>query len=172
MQHFPSYQDKTYHRSYLELEEEKFLDKAITNYKASVYSKASSILASLRLEKLQKDSGLDEYKFLAKVQSLGGNVESDRILRSSYSHVKNGRWELVRMYLDQKLIDVNDKLSSDGTTLLHMAVWYNKPKVVKELVTEYHALPNIKDKDGDTPLGYAKHKKYASLVRYFETISN
>jgi len=159
---------KTYHDAYSKFKKNELLDKAITNYKASVYSEVTAALASLKLEALRKDSGLDEYEFLAKVERLGKNVETDRVLRASYKHIQHGRWELVKRYLDKKIIDVNARLSSDGTTLLHMAVWYNKGDIVKELINKYGANFDVKDKEGDTPLLYAKHKKYDSIVRYLK----
>lgn len=93
---------------------------------------------------------------------------TDRTLQSSYSHIKNGRWELVKMYIDGGTVSVNDKLSGDGSTMLHMAIWFGENEVVKEMIETYGANINAIDKEGDTPLGYAKHKNNSEIVKYLE----
>jgi len=44
----------------------------------------------------------------------------------------------------------------------------NKFEAIKQLVEFHHADINIRDNEGDTPLGYAKHKGNSSIEQYLK----
>jgi hypothetical protein len=108
-------------------------------------------------------------EFFQRVRAKANAMETDKVLRAAFNHIKNDRWELVTMYIKEDVISPRSRLTSDGTSLLHMAIWYNKPDVVKALIEQYNADVNLKDKEGDTPLKYAQHQKFTSLAKYIKS---
>ncbi|MGF1763843.1 ankyrin repeat domain-containing protein [Aliivibrio kagoshimensis] len=108
-------------------------------------------------------------EYFQRVKAKAHTMETDKVLRAAFSHIKYDRWELVKMYIKEKVISASSQLSRDGTSLLHMAIWYNKPDVVKALIEQYNADVNLKDKEGDTPLKYAQHQKFTSLANYIKS---
>ncbi len=107
--------------------------------------------------------------YFSKVEFAAKKMQTDKTLRSAINHIKHGRWELTQSYIEKKLIEVNARHSKDGTSMLHMAVWFNKPEVVRALIEKYNANINIKDAEGDTPLKYAKHMKFHELASYLKS---
>ncbi|MBL4831081.1 MAG: ankyrin repeat domain-containing protein [Aliivibrio sp.] len=131
-------------------------------------SKSDDVLSFLSMYAKEYDE-VNPKSYFYVVKSRASEMETDKVLRASFNHIQYGRWELVKMYLKKEVIDVNSTLSNDGTSLLHMATWYNKQLVVKELVEKYNADINLEDKEGDTPLKYAQHQKFLELVRYIQS---
>lgn len=66
------------------------------------------------------------------------------------SRWKDGAAEALALRMLDSVSDVNDDCSADGSTLMHMAVWHGKTKLIDAL-RDKGADMNSKDKWGDTP---------------------
>lgn len=64
--------------------------------------------------------------------------------------------------------DINRLHSLQGTSLLHVAVWYRKADTVKLLVEKYQANVNVVDRENDTPLDYAYHQREDGIATYLK----
>jgi len=93
---------------------------------------------------------------------------TDVNLKSAFLHIRGDRWVFIKSYLDSNLFTVNDQYRDDGTSLLHMAIWYGKTDFAKELVMDYGADINLKDNDGDGALKYAQHIKDYEMIRFLQ----
>ena len=131
-------------------------------------SRGDEVLALLSFYAKEYDQN-NPKQYFQRVKAKANAMETDKVLRAAFNHIKYGRWELVKMYLNKEVISASSRLTSDGTSLLHMATWFNKPDVVKELIEHYNADVNLKDNEGDTPLKYAQHQKFASLTNYIKS---
>jgi len=132
----------------------------------SLFSTSHTALVLISMYAEKYGDNLDD--FLNKVSSSNKTITSDRTLESAILHIKNDRWELTKSYIKEGLVDVNAQQSSDGASMLHMAVWFNKIDVVKSLINTHDANINIRDTEGDTPLKYAQHKGYSSITQYLK----
>lgn len=153
------------HTAYKATNDKSFLVKSGASLLNASKSEEAIALSAL----LAKDYGGNPEVFAKKLKHEMDLQAIDRTLSAVYKHLQYGRWELVKSYLEKKIISVNEQLSSDGTTLLHMAVWFNKNSEAKELVTLFGANVNIIDEEGDSPLGYAKHKKNGEMIRFLKS---
>lgn len=85
---------------------------------------------------------------------------------AAYTGAETGDYMACVSALENGL-DVN-KGASDGKTLLHHAVIGNQEKIVTNLIEQYRADVNVKDKSGLTPLAYAVqagNERIAGILR-------
>jgi hypothetical protein len=100
----------------------------------------------------------------------GIELKADDALYLAFERIRLDKGEVVSS-LQNWAYPIDQKHSLLGTSLLHMAVWYNKPDVVKALVEQHKATVNIEDKEKDTPLDYAYHQQLNDLVAYLKSKS-
>ena len=84
-------------------------------------------------------------------------------LRNRYGHtgllvaIRNGHSNVVEVLLEQDQLDINCIFkdiwaSAESYTALHFAVRHEHPEIVRLLLQDPRTDPNIKDKEGNTPL--------------------
>ena len=98
--------------------------------------------------------------------SVGGTVGKVDI-QAAYKGAETGDYSAVTTALENGL-DVN-KGDSDGKTLLHHAVIGNQTQIVMDLIEQYKADPNVKDKSGHTPLQYAIQAGNQRIAQMLQT---
>jgi len=57
-----------------------------------------------------------------------------------------------------------DARSERNRTALHMAVWNNRPRIVRILLRD-HCNLNVRDRYGDTPLMLSARRGYAEIMK-------
>ena len=88
-------------------------------------------------------------------------------LNAAYPAAESGDYTAVMSALENGLkVDQPDK---EGKTLLHYAVLGDQQKLAIRLIEEYKANVNIKDKDGNSPLAYAKQYQNDVLYSVLQT---
>ena len=99
--------------------------------------------------------------------SCSNSISGNNDINAAYSGAENGEFDPIIEALDNGLkVDQPDK---DGLTLLHHAVLGNQDKMVMKLIEEYKANVNVKDKEGATPLTYAKDEQNEAIVSILTT---
>jgi ankyrin repeat protein len=96
---------------------------------------------------------------------IGGSAGKVNI-SSAYAGAEGGDYMACVSALENGL-SIN-KGDSDGKTLLHHAVIGNQEKIVMNLIEDYKADVNAKDKSGKTPLAYAaqaQNERIAAVLR-------
>jgi len=151
---------------YYQLYKERKVKKILVMAGAKLYGASQSKEAGLILSMYAKEYGVSFEKYFNLVAEKAQKNQRQRMLYSAMAHLKNGRWQLSSKYVEKGILPINTKKESDGTTLLHMAIWYNNFDAVKEFIEKHNADINIKDKAGDGPLKYAKHKKLTHIANY------
>jgi hypothetical protein len=96
----------------------------------------------------------------------GKELQADDQLFLTFEEIRQGNNEAVKSRLLNWSYPMDLLHSVQGTSLLHMAVWYQKMDVVKLLVEQYKANINTADKENDTPLDYAYHQKSTEIIKY------
>ena len=76
-------------------------------------------------------------------------------MASVWTAARTGNLAALNMLLSSGDIDVNERTLTAGQTLLHIAIEAEKPQVVALLTNVPGLNPNIKDNDGEAPLGIA-----------------
>lgn len=99
----------------------------------------------------------------------GLELKTDDALYQEFYLIRTGKPEQVTASLKTWPYPINTRHSQMGTSLLHIAVWHNKPDIVKALVEQYKADVNLGDNDKDTALDYANHLKLESLATYLKS---
>lgn len=93
-------------------------------------------------------------------------LKNDDALYLAFEDIRMGKTDTVLATLKTWPYPIDQKHSLLGTSLLHIAAWYNKPDVVKALVEQHKANVNVADNEKDTPLDYAYHLKLDELAAY------
>ncbi len=101
----------------------------------------------------------------------GKELKSDDALFLAFEEIRLNNVETVKATLAAWPYSIDMKHSLLGTSLLHTAVWYNKPDTVKLLIEQFKANVNVEDNDKgkDTPLDYAYHQQFNELVTYLKS---
>lgn len=76
--------------------------------------------------------------------------------------VEKGKTDIIKLFFDKSLINVNMKLAEDKT-LLHLAANFEHEDIVKKLI-EANAEIDVRDQFNKTPIDVAVEKKKDSIV--------
>ncbi|HQQ63568.1 MAG TPA: ankyrin repeat domain-containing protein [Pseudomonadales bacterium] len=102
----------------------------------------------------------------ARGEQRGKELQADDQLFLVFEDIRQGNHDSLQARLKNWPYPIDLLHSAQGTSLLHMAVWYQKIDVVKQLVEQYKANINTTDKENDTPLDYAYHQKNTDIIKY------
>lgn len=97
---------------------------------------------------------------------VGGNVGKVSV-SAAYAGAESGDYMACISALENGL-NVN-KGDNDGKTLLHHATIGNQAKIVTNLIEDYKADVNVKDKSGKTPLAYAQESQNEGIASVLRT---
>lgn len=89
------------------------------------------------------------------VDKLIKSITTDYLLQSSFLNIENDRFMIVVDLLKRGMIQIDDSNSEDGTTLLHMAVFFNNSPAVKSLL-DLGSSCTVTDHGEDNVYDYAK----------------
>ncbi|MCP5369932.1 MAG: ankyrin repeat domain-containing protein [Rickettsiaceae bacterium] len=91
-------------------------------------------------------------------------VESTRHLIKSIQQCDKplAYYQILRHLKEGANVNATD---GNGKTVLHIAVEYNAPKNVLELLLEYNADINAKDNNNKTPIDYAKANRHDTILQ-------
>ncbi|USD67686.1 ankyrin repeat domain-containing protein [Vibrio sp. SCSIO 43136] len=103
-------------------------------------------------------------KMKAKLKQL----KVDYKLASSFTLAPDGSVTFSTKYLDSGEIKIDTTHSSDGSTLLHLAVQAQSPQAVTELIKRGVAC-NAKNSNGDTALDLAKKNDLSKVLKTIES---
>lgn len=102
----------------------------------------------------------------ARGEQRGKELQADDQLFLAFEDIRQGNSNGLQTRLKNWSYPIDLLHSAQGTSLLHMAVWYQKIDVVKQLVEQYKANINVADKENDSPLDYAYHQKNTEIIKY------
>jgi hypothetical protein len=99
----------------------------------------------------------------------GAELAIDDALFLTFEEMRKNKPGVFTASLQEWPYPINIRHTQVGASLLHMAVWYNKPEIVKLLVEKKKAEVNVVDYENDTPLDYAQHKKLDAIASYLKS---
>ncbi|KZN13937.1 hypothetical protein OA79_07535 [Marinomonas sp. TW1] len=96
-----------------------------------------------------------------------GHYNIDFVINRYEQALKNNRPGLATVYIKESSIDIDDRRSTDGVSMLHLAIWHNHTDIAMLLIEEGADI-NLADRQGHKPLGYAIHKQNMTLTQYLK----
>ncbi|WP_394182480.1 ankyrin repeat domain-containing protein [Marinomonas posidonica] len=93
------------------------------------------------------------------------NYNIDFVINRYEQALKNNRLGLATTYIKESSIGIDDRRSTDGVSMLHLAIWHNHTDIAMLLIDEGADI-NLADRQGHKPLGYAIHKQNIKLTKY------
>ncbi|MEL0614838.1 ankyrin repeat domain-containing protein [Marinomonas arenicola] len=106
---------------------------------------------------------------LAVAGRINKNYNIDFVINRYEQALKRDMSDLAMIYVKDSSIDINDRRSNDGVSMLHLAIWHNNTDIAKQLI-ERGADINLADRQGDKPLGYAIYKRNMELIEYLNKL--
>ena len=85
------------------------------------------------------------FEELKKIFTEGGDIPDARV---------RVLLDEIAPYAEQSYVELDSSISNTGSTLLHNAVWYNKPHLVQWLL-DAGCSPNKPNMKGSTPMHFA-----------------
>jgi len=93
-----------------------------------------------------------------------------RLLSRIYNCVKNGQVDSLRAHL-QTHSPVNIRFDF-GRTILHVAAFFNKPRIIEMMLDEYRIIDNLRDGQRKTAFIVAASKGHMRCLRLLQTRGN